>query len=101
MEELIEHFDKVVNGLQVCQVVVTHINADTEIKPCIAPIHDLEVPELKQNEQKWLLLNYVNLHANTSKQQNSQHLDQILAQYQCQMIYGWLALKMIQYFMIH
>ena len=49
VEKLIEHLHKVVNGLQVSQVVVAHINADTEIKSCVAPVHDLEVPELKQN----------------------------------------------------
>ena len=49
VEELIQHLYKVVNGFKVSQVVVAHINADTEIEPCIASVHDLEVPELKQN----------------------------------------------------
>ena len=56
VEELIQHLYKVVNGLKVSQVVVAHINTDTEIEPCIASVHDLEVPELKQNEHKWILL---------------------------------------------
>lgn len=44
------YLHKVVNALQVCQVVVCHIHTDTEVQTSIAPIDDLEVPELETDK---------------------------------------------------
>ena len=49
MEELIEHFNKVVNCFKVGQVVVIKINTDAEIQPSIATVHNLEVTKLSDN----------------------------------------------------
>lgn len=37
---------EVVDSLQVCQVVISHIHADTEVQASIASIDDLKVPKL-------------------------------------------------------
>lgn len=47
VEVLVEHLDKVVDRLQVAQVVVVHVHADAEVQPSVAAVDYLEVPELK------------------------------------------------------
>ena len=37
---------KVVDGLQVGQVIIIQVNTDTEEKACIPSVHYLEIPEL-------------------------------------------------------
>lgn len=44
---MITYLYKVVNGFQVEQVVVTNINTEAEVEPCIAAVHYLEVAELE------------------------------------------------------
>ena len=33
------------NGLQIHQIVVPHINTHTEIQTSVSPVHDLVIPE--------------------------------------------------------
>lgn len=47
MEKFIQNLHKIMNGLQVCQVVVTYINADTKVQASITAIHNFKVPELQ------------------------------------------------------
>lgn len=51
VEVLVEHLDKVVDGLQVAQVVVVHVHADAKIQPSVPPIDYLKVPELEKGEE--------------------------------------------------
>lgn len=44
------HLHKVVDGLQVRQVVVVDVHADAEVEASIASVNDLEVPELRGRE---------------------------------------------------
>lgn len=46
MEVLVEHLDKVVDGLQVAQVVVVHVHADAEVQARVPTVDYLEVAEL-------------------------------------------------------
>lgn len=46
VEILIQHLYKVVNSLEVCQVVISHVHTNTEVQTSITPVNDLEVPEL-------------------------------------------------------
>lgn len=48
MEILVEHFDEIVNRLQVAQVVVVDVDADAEVETRIATVHDFEVAELRK-----------------------------------------------------
>ena len=43
VEILVENLDKVVDGLQVVEVVVAHIHTDAKVEASVAPIHNLEV----------------------------------------------------------
>lgn len=43
----VEHFDEVVNGFQVVQVVVADVNADAEVKAGVTAVDDFEIAELK------------------------------------------------------
>lgn len=53
MEVFVEHFDKVVNGFEIAQVVIIHVHTDAEIQASIAAINDFEVAELeRQSDQK-------------------------------------------------
>ena len=47
MEVFIEHLHKVVDGLQIDEVIVADVNADTEVETRVPPVHDLEVTKLK------------------------------------------------------
>lgn len=47
MEVLVEDFDKVVDGLQVIQIVVGDIYADAEVQAGVSSINDFEVAKLK------------------------------------------------------
>lgn len=40
------HFYEVVDGLKIGQIVVVDVNADAEVEASVAPVDDLEVPEL-------------------------------------------------------
>ena len=46
MEVLVEHLDKVVDGLEVVEVVVADVDTDAEVEPGISAVDDLEVAEL-------------------------------------------------------
>jgi len=48
VEILVEDLDEVVDGLQIRQVVVTHIHADAEVETSVAAVDDLEVAELDE-----------------------------------------------------
>lgn len=41
------HLHKIVNGLQVIQVVIMHIHTETEVQSSITTIHNLEIAKLK------------------------------------------------------
>ena len=42
------HLHKIMNGLQVIQVVIMHIHTKTEVQSSITTIHNLEIAKLKQ-----------------------------------------------------
>ena len=48
MEVFIENLYKVVDGLQIDEVIVADVHADTEVETRVPPVHDLEVTKLKQ-----------------------------------------------------
>ena len=50
MEELIEYLYKVVNGLEVSQVVVVKVNTDAEVETSVATVDNLEVTKLYKLE---------------------------------------------------
>lgn len=46
------------DGFEVCQVVVGHVDTDAEVETSVAPVNDLKVPELwEQNKTKNALNN--------------------------------------------
>ena len=45
-EELVQHFHKVVDGLEITKVVVFQVQAETEVQAGIAPIDNLEITKL-------------------------------------------------------
>lgn len=47
---------KVVNSLQVRQVVISHVHTNAEIQPSVTPVNDLEVPELWEQSGISLLI---------------------------------------------
>ena len=49
VEIFIENFDKVVNGFQICQIVVCDIDTDTEVETSVTTIDYLEVSELHKH----------------------------------------------------
>ena len=48
MEVLVQHLHKVVDTLEVVEVVVTHVHADAEVEAGVPPVDDLEVAELNE-----------------------------------------------------
>lgn len=50
MEELIEHLNKVVNGLEVGKTVVCCVNTYAEEKTSVPPIDDLEISKLQEKQ---------------------------------------------------
>ena len=48
VEVLIENLYKVMDGLQVVEVVVVDVHTDAEVKPGVSPVDNLEVPELNK-----------------------------------------------------
>ena len=50
MEELIEYLYKVVNGLEVSQVVVVKVNTDAEVETSVATVDNLEITKLYKIE---------------------------------------------------
>ena len=48
MEILVENFDEVMNGLQICQTVVVNVYADTEVESGVASVDDFEVSEFDE-----------------------------------------------------
>lgn len=42
----VSHLYKVVDSLEVCQVVISHVHTNTEVQTSITPVDDLEVSEL-------------------------------------------------------
>lgn len=60
MEILVQHFDEIVYGLQVAQIIVVHVHADAEIQTRIAAIHNFEVAKLfaEKTEYESLLISY-------------------------------------------
>jgi len=51
----IENFYKVVNSLEVRQVVVCYIDADAEVEACVSSVDDFEVTELQPTQERRLL----------------------------------------------
>lgn len=47
VEVFIEHLHKVVDRLQIAQVVVVYVHADAEVQPRIPPVHNFEISELE------------------------------------------------------
>ncbi len=44
------HLHKIMNGLQVVQVVIMHIHTETEVQSSITSIHNLEIAKLMQKK---------------------------------------------------
>ena len=42
----VSYLYKVVDSLEVCQVVISHVHTNAEVQTSITPVNDLEVPEL-------------------------------------------------------
>ena len=65
MEVLVEHLDEVVDGLEISQVIIADVHADTEVQPRIPPVHDLKVPKLKRQNTKNVSVEnlYIQTHA--------------------------------------
>jgi len=57
VEIFIENFDKVVNGFKVGEVIVSDVDADTEVQSGVTTVDDLEVTELHKQRKTlgWLL----------------------------------------------
>ena len=43
---LVEDLNKVVNSLEIIEVIVIHVDTDAEVQPCVAPVDNLKVSEL-------------------------------------------------------
>ena len=43
---LVEDLNKVVNGLEIIEVIVIHVDTDAEVQSSVAPVDNLKVPEL-------------------------------------------------------
>lgn len=54
MKVLVEHFDEVVNRLEITQVVIVHVHANAKVEASVAAIDDFEVSELKKNKILWV-----------------------------------------------
>jgi len=52
VEVFIENFDKVVNGLEVRQIVVSYVNTDTEVETGVATVNNLEVSKLHRQTDR-------------------------------------------------
>lgn len=50
VEVFVENFHEIVNRLQITQIVIIHVHANTEIQPRISAINNFEVAELKNEE---------------------------------------------------
>ena len=48
VEVFIEHFNKVMNCLQVAEIIVIYINADAEVQSCISSVHNFKVAKLEE-----------------------------------------------------
>ena len=42
------YLHKIVNGLQVVQIVIVYIHTETEVKTSISPVHNLEITKLRE-----------------------------------------------------
>lgn len=42
----VRYLYKVVNSLEVCQIVIGHVHTNAEVQTSITSVNDLEVPEL-------------------------------------------------------
>lgn len=49
---LIEYLDKVVNRLQVDQIIIAHVDADTKVKTSVASVDNFKVSELKSKRSQ-------------------------------------------------
>lgn len=50
----VRYLYKVVDSLEVCQIVISHVHTNAEVKTSITPVDDLKVPELwKQHTQSF------------------------------------------------
>lgn len=49
MEVFIQNLHKIVNSLQITQVVIVNVNTDAEVESSIAAINDFKVAELEEN----------------------------------------------------
>lgn len=63
MEVFVQHFDEIVDRLQVAQVVVVDVDADAEVETGVPAVHDFEVTELLKKvqyncESKFSIRNY-------------------------------------------
>ena len=48
VEILVENFDEVVDGLEIHEVVVAHVDADAKVESSVSSINDLEIPKLDE-----------------------------------------------------
>ena len=48
----ISYLHKVMDALQVGQVIICDIHTDAEVQACIPPVDDLEIPELQRQRQE-------------------------------------------------
>lgn len=46
MEVLVQHFDEVMNGFQITEIVIVDIDTNAEIESSVTTINDLKVPKL-------------------------------------------------------
>jgi len=56
VEVFVEHFDKVVNGFEVRQVVVGYVDTDTEVEPGVAAVDYFEVSKLHRQTDRQLAM---------------------------------------------
>lgn len=48
----VSYLYKVVDSLEVCQIVIRHVHTNAEVQTSITPVNDLEVPELRTAQIK-------------------------------------------------
>lgn len=46
MKELIKHFDKIVDGFEICEIIVPHVNTNTKVEAGISSINNFVIAKL-------------------------------------------------------
>jgi len=52
MKVFVENFYEVMNRFKVNEIVIIHVDTDTEVETGIAPIDDFEVAKLQKKKEK-------------------------------------------------